>query len=50
MRYSHTSVFNLIKIFRQGKSKIVRQLNAVSHCEHQHIHDYYCDAERPFIQ
>ncbi len=48
MKTTHTSVFNLINIFRQGK-KIIKNLNTVQHCEEKSIHDYYCDAEKPNV-
>lgn len=45
MKNSHTSIFNLIEIFRKGKEKLSKKLNALTHCEHKSLHDYYCDAE-----
>ncbi len=45
MRVQHTSIFNLIEIFRRGTKKIVNKINHKSHCEQKSIHDYYCDAE-----
>jgi len=43
------SIFNLIEIF--SRPKIINRdvINKVSHCEQEHHHDFYCDAEKPFI-
>ncbi|RMA66165.1 hypothetical protein [Ulvibacter antarcticus] len=43
------SLFNLIEIFRQGAGKAIKKFNPLAHCEKSSLHDYYCDAERPFI-
>jgi hypothetical protein len=43
------SIFNLIEIFRQTKKSSSESINAVSHCEQEQHHDFYCDAEKPFI-
>ncbi|WP_179334129.1 hypothetical protein [Winogradskyella costae] len=43
------SIFNLIEIFTNSPKKIVNNINTESYCEEKHIHDYYCDAEKPFI-
>lgn len=45
MKTQHTSIFNLIEIFRQGKKAAMKNLNIESHCEQKHHHDLYCDAE-----
>jgi len=45
MKTTHTSIFNLINIFRQEK-KVENNLDKVQHCEEKSIHDYYCDAEK----
>jgi len=50
MKTNNTSIFNLIEIFRQGKKKIINSINSEKHCEQKGIHDFYCDAEKPFIQ
>lgn len=47
---NNKSVFNLIEIFRQGKRKIIPLIDAKTHCDQNNHHDFYCDAERPFIQ
>lgn len=49
MNLKHRTIFNLIEIFR-GKRKVV--LNTISpktHGEQNHISDFYCDAEKPYI-
>lgn len=48
MNTTHTSIFSLINIFRQGK-KSINNLNTAKHCEDKSIHDYYCDAEKPHL-
>ncbi|MDH7445027.1 hypothetical protein [Aquimarina sp. 2201CG14-23] len=50
MNTKNKSIFNLIEIFRQGKQRISRAINAKAHCDQRSHHDFYCDAERPFIQ
>ena len=42
-------IFNLIEIFRSSP-KQQQPLVAVEHCEQKFHHDFYCDAEKPFIQ
>lgn len=42
---SHTSIFNLIEIFRTQNKKVKQTLQAISHCKTKSLHDYYCDAE-----
>lgn len=44
------SIFNLIEIFRQGKRQIMTSLITKKHCEQKGIHDFYCDAEKPFVK
>ncbi len=43
------SVFNLIDIFRRPTKKLTRVFNTKTHCEQKEHHDYYCDAEKPFL-
>ena len=49
MREQIKSIFNLIEIFRQPKKSNIKPINAQTHCEQKHHHDFYCDAEKPFI-
>ncbi len=49
METNNTSIFNLIEIFRQGKKQIINSINPKTHCEQKSIHDFYCDAEKPFV-
>ncbi len=50
MNLKHISIFNLIEIFRGKRRNIVNTISPKTHCEQKHIHDYYCDAERPHIE
>ena len=43
------SIFNLIEIFGQSKKSGFSTINPKVHCEQKHHHDFYCDAEKPFI-
>jgi hypothetical protein len=43
------SIFNLIEIFRRSKKIEDKTINAKAYCAKSHHHDFYCDAERPFI-
>ncbi|WP_296383877.1 hypothetical protein [Winogradskyella sp.] len=49
MKFKNKSIFNLIEIFRSSPKKIATTIIPKTHCEHKHIHDYYCDAEKPYI-
>ncbi len=49
MNLKHVSIFNLIEIFRTSKKKIADRVIPNTHCEQKHIHDFYCDAERPHV-
>jgi len=48
MNYTNTSIFKLIELFTIKTNK-TRRVSAQEHCEHQQLHDYYCDTERPFL-
>ncbi|MBD0779397.1 hypothetical protein HPE56_16480 [Maribacter sp. ANRC-HE7] len=43
------SIFNLIEIFGKTKRVVPQTLNLENYCTHEHHHDFYCDAEKPFI-
>lgn len=49
MNLRHNSIFNLIEIFRKGKPSVTQTLSPKIHCEQKHIHDFYCDSEKPHI-
>ncbi|MEO2051739.1 MAG: hypothetical protein ABGX00_08220 [Allomuricauda sp.] len=49
MNISNKSIFNLIEIFR-STPKQAQPLVATEHCGQKFHHDFYCDAEKPFIQ
>lgn len=49
MKSQIKSLFNLIEIFRQGNTTKTTPINMESHCAQKHHHDFYCDAEKPFI-
>ncbi|MEZ4809719.1 MAG: hypothetical protein R2819_05105 [Allomuricauda sp.] len=49
MRGIDKSIFNLIEIFRTAQRPVANKLIAAEHCEQRYHHDYYCDAEKPFI-
>ena len=49
MRIQNKSIFNLIEIFRQGRKQIINSISPKTHCEQKGIHDFYCDAEKPFV-
>ncbi len=44
------SIFNLIEIFRKPHKVQVKTVKASEHCEQEYHHDFYCDAEKPFVQ
>jgi len=50
MKIAHKSIFNLIEIFRTSKKSVVELISAEAHCEQKQHHDFYCDAEKPFIE
>ncbi|NJX14138.1 hypothetical protein ABI125_01845 [Tamlana crocina] len=50
MNLKHTSIFNLIEIFRGKATSIVNTISPKTHCEQKHIHDFYCDAEMPYVE
>lgn len=49
MKTKIKSIFNLIEIFTQSKKLTINTVNLENHCEQKHHHDFYCDAEKPFI-
>ena len=49
MNLKHISIFNLIEIFRGKRTNSNISVSRKTHCSQKFIHDYYCDAEKPFI-
>ncbi|MDE3743186.1 hypothetical protein [Maribacter polysaccharolyticus] len=49
MKVNTTSIFNLIEIFGKTKRSKPQSLNLENHCEQKLHHDFYCDAEEPFV-
>ncbi len=49
MKKTQKSIFNLIEIFGRAKSATIKALDSKTHCEEKHHHDFYCDAEKPYI-
>ncbi len=49
MTIPHKSIFNLIEIFRSGRKQLISTISPKTHCEQKHVHDFYCDAEKPFL-
>lgn len=50
MNGTKTSIFNLIEIFRSLKKNGALEAIPQNHCEQKYHHDFYCDAEKPFIE
>lgn len=49
MNAAQKSIFNLIEIFRSSKRTTNPITVSEAHCEQKHHHDFYCDAEKPFV-
>ena len=50
MNLKHISIFNLIEIFRGKRKSVFQTISPKTHCEQKQIHDYYCDAENPYVE
>ena len=50
MNSKHTSIFNLIELFRGKRKMVFNTLSPKTHCEQKYIHDFYCDAEAPYVE
>ena len=50
MKSLEKSIFNLIEIFRTSQKPLANKVIAAEHCDQRYHHDFYCDAEKPFIQ
>ena len=42
-------LFNLIHLLGRPQTATVKPVDTAQHCEQNGHHDFYCDAERPFI-
>lgn len=49
MNATQKSLFNLIEIFRTDRKSIVQTIITKDHCDKKYHHDFYCDAEKPFV-
>lgn len=49
MRQVQHTLNTLISIFGQNRKVPSTSLNSAVHCEQRQLHDYYCDAEKPYI-
>lgn len=49
MKSQEKSIFNLVEIFRTTKRPEIQTISAKTNCEQKHHHDFYCDAEKPFV-
>lgn len=50
MNLKHISIFNLIEIFKGKRKRIIKTISPKTHCEQNHLSDFYCDAERPHLE
>nr|WP_297784240.1 hypothetical protein [uncultured Allomuricauda sp.] len=50
MKATEKSIFNLIEIFRTSQKSASQTVPVSEHCEQKYHHDFYCDAEQPFVQ
>ncbi|WP_190810193.1 hypothetical protein [Flagellimonas sp. S3867] len=50
MKAKEKSIFNLIEIFRTVKKAAPQPIMSEAHCAQKHHHDFYCDAEKPFVK
>ncbi|CAH8282931.1 hypothetical protein EV196_101542 [Mariniflexile fucanivorans] len=49
MNVKHVSIFNLIEIFRGSRKVALKTITEKTHCEQNHLTDFYCDAETPYV-
>lgn len=49
MNSKHKSIFNLIEIFKGKRRQVLNTISPKTHCEQNHISDFYCDAEKPYV-
>ncbi|GAA4235478.1 hypothetical protein GCM10022291_17470 [Postechiella marina] len=49
MNLKHISIFNLIEIFKGKRASAVNTISEKTHCDQNHLSDFYCDAEKPYV-
>lgn len=49
MNAARKSLFNLIEIFRTNRTLATPNTVTKDHCDKKYHHDFYCDAEKPFV-
>ncbi|MEL6977027.1 MAG: hypothetical protein AAGL29_16840 [Bacteroidota bacterium] len=49
MHATEKSIFNLIEIFSSNRKVERDTVLPKTHCDQKHHHDFYCDAEKPFV-
>lgn len=49
MNLKYISNYNLIEILTGKRKEVLNTISPKTHCEQNHISDFYCDAERPHI-
>ena len=42
------SIFRLIHLFSRAENPVLKVVEPAKHCEQNSLHDFYCDAERPY--
>ena len=42
--------FNIVELFVTTRTEAVQTISSESYCDQKNHHDFYCDAEKPFIQ
>lgn len=45
----NSKMLNLLRTFGLKKKIVLQTISPKTHCDHKSIHDYYCDAEQPFV-
>ena len=50
MNIAEKSIFNLIEIFKGSGKASTQNIISETHCEQKYHHDFYCDAEKPFVK
>ncbi|WGK65159.1 hypothetical protein [Croceiramulus getboli] len=49
MQNTKHTLHHLMAIFRTGAGRVKNYVLQATDCSSHALHDYYCDAERPFI-
>lgn len=50
MNLKHISIFNLIEIFKGKRKQILKTISPKTHCDQNHISDFYCAAEKSHVE